>query len=510
MFCRACWANIPDGSVRCPKCQGDPRAEPAAAPGTAVPSGRVTERGPARAPGARRSDTATRLSVLLALLLAVLVGGRYFTEWYEERRARQEGAEASRAGARVAQGGGAGWGGALPVVEPGPGALAGGPEAALAREALALYREGRIAEACERYRELVSRARSDEARRDLGSCLARLARDAHQAGPPQLAVEHYQQALEAYAEAPSVWMGLAMVYLNAGDLARAQGVLEQAVRYLPGDAEVLLRLAEVQERRGQQREAAETLRRLLAAHPGHERGRALLASVEREQKVEGTYWAQESRHFVVRYEGAGGIDVGRSVADILEEAYDSIGRDLGVFPQDRIQVGIYSTQVLGEVLRAPAHYIRGAYDGRKIRLNLAESVSYSNDLSRLVRHEYTHLVIHVATNGRAPIWLHEGLAQVMEPRAAPRYIDVSVPRELLTLGGIERLARGGSLEAVAAGYGLTHVAAEYLVERGGMSAMRDFLARLGRGEPLPEAMRGAFGFGPAEVEARLLAAGGKS
>jgi len=48
--------------------------------------------------------------------------------------------------------------------------------------------------------------------------------------------------------------------------------------------------------------------------------RTLLASIEREQTVEGSYWSQESRHFVVRYEGAVGLDVGRSVVDGLEEA----------------------------------------------------------------------------------------------------------------------------------------------------------------------------------------------
>jgi len=432
-----------------------------------------------------------------------MVAGLLVTRWLE----RQETGEAGRPGL---QGGAApGSGQALPVVEPGAQA-GGGAEAALASEALALYRRGRVAEPCERYREVAGQVRTDEARRDWGACLARLARDAQQANDPPLAVQRYQESLEAYTASPGVWMGLALLYSRADDLDRAQRVLEEATRSLPGDADILYLLAQVQERRGQTREAVETLRRLLAAHPGHGRGRTLLASLEREQKVEGSYWTQESRHFLVRYEGARGIDVGRSVTDVLEEAYESIGRDLGAFPQDRVQVGIYTTEVLGQVLGFPAHFVRGAYDRYKIRLNLAESVAYSNDLSRLVRHEYSHLVIHIATNGRAPVWLHEGLAQVMEPSAAPRFIDVSIPREFLTLSGVDRLARGGNIVAVNAGYDLAHVAAAYLVERGGVSAMREFLGRLGRGEALPEAMRGAFGFGPDEVEGRLRAAAGKS
>jgi hypothetical protein len=98
----------------------------------------------------------------------------------------------------------------------------------------------------------------------------------------------------------------------------------------------------------------------------------------------------------------------------------------------------------------------------------------------------------------------------MEPRRAPRFLDVSVPREYLTLGGIERLSRTASPEALVAGYSLTHVAVEHMVERGGMAGMRDFLQRLGRGESVPQAMRQAFGFGPEDVETRLLAAAGRS
>lgn len=380
----------------------------------------------------------------------------------------------------------------------------------MSREALVLYQQGRVAEACEKYREVASRASSEESRRNLGSCLARLGRDAYQANQPQAAVEHYQRAVEAYPGASGIWGALATAHVKAGDLARAQAVLEQALRSFPDDAETLFLLADVQERQGRTRDAADTLRRLLAAHPGHARGRTLLASLEREQRVEGSYWAQGSRHFLVRYEGAQGIDLGRSVVDTLEEAYDSIGRDLGTFPKERIQVGIYAAPVFGDVIGAPPHFIAGAYDGKKIRLNLAASAAYSHDLSRLVRHEYTHAVIHLATNGRAPIWLHEGLAQVMEPRSAPRLLPVGVPREYLSLAGIERLSRTQSPEALVAGYSLTHIAVEHLIDRGGLSSMRGFLARLGQGEPLPEALRAAFGFGPEDVEARLLAAGGKS
>lgn len=449
----------------------------------------------------------TRLNALLATLLLVLVAGPPAVRWALERwvappvpprplAVRQPPRPPVTPSA--------------PAPEIAPSVPAEGPDAALAREAYTLYQDGRVAEACERYRALAARTEAEVIQRNLGSCLARLGREAYEANRTELAVEHYRRAVEAYPGAPQIWAGLALAHVKAQNLAGAQAVLDRGVQTFPEDAELRYLLAEVQERQGRSRDAAESLRRLLGAHPEHARGQALLAVVEREQKVERDYWTQESQHFLVRYEGATGLDLARSVIDLLEQAYDSIGRDLRVSPPDRIQVGIYSAEVLEGFLGVPGHWVRGAFDGRKIRLNLAESATYANDLSRLVRHEYAHLIIHQASKGRAPTWVHEGLAQVMEPRTAARSLRVSLPREIVSLSGIERLSRSPSARERLAGYILTHVAVEYLLEHGGLGTMREFLARLGEGEPIETAVRQSFGIGLDEVEARLLAVAARS
>jgi tetratricopeptide (TPR) repeat protein len=538
MFCRSCWANIPDGSPACPKCQADLTAGPGApAPGGAAPtpdrappappsSGPAPPTPPASAlatpgppaprpapppasrpaPAARGGDWQNRLIALVALLLLTIVAGPTVVGWVVQRRDDR---------AVTPEGGGSVRRPSLEAVgaEPEPtdgGGGGSGADAAQAQEAFTLFQQGRVAEACERYRDLARRVDQEAIRRNLGACLARLGRQAYQADLPDEAVRYYEQAIEAHPGTSGVWQALALALAKARNLGRAQSVLEQAAQRFPDDPEILYLLAEMLERQGRTREAADALRRLLERHPSHARGRTLLAAIEKEQKVEGDYWTQESRHFVVRFEGARALDTGRSVVDSLEEAYDSIGRDLGHFPADRMQVGIYSTEVLGQVIGIPAHFIRGAFDGRKIRLNLAESVAYSNDFSRLVRHEYTHAVIHEVARGRAPIWVHEGLAQVMEGRSAPRALEWSVPRQYLTLNGVEQLARTMEPMAFTTGYQLTHVAVEHLVDRGGIGRVREFLVRLGRGESVEQALQGAFGFGVEEVESRLLRVAGLS
>jgi tetratricopeptide (TPR) repeat protein len=456
-----------------------------------------------------RGASLARLNAALAAVLVLGVAGPVLVRWWETRRpADRASGEDSAAGTPVD---------ALPepspptAVEPVAAPAGDDANARAAREAYALYQRGEIAAACERYRDLVARSGRDDARRALGGCYARLGRDAYQAGRPAEAVEHYRQAVDASPDRAH-WAGLAIAHGGAGEHARGQAVLEQGLRAFPDDPELLYLLADVQERQGRTREAVETLRRLLARESGHARGRTLLARLEREQGVEGGYWSQESPHFLVRYEGGGGIDVGRSVVDSLERAYESLGRDLGVFPKERVQVGIYVTKTFAELGGIPpefAEHVLGFYDFQKLRLRLSASQAGSIELERLVRHEYAHLLIHQATNGHAPRWLHEGLAQVVEPRSAPRLVetDVALDRQQYTLAGLERLFRSN---AVGAAYQLSHVVCEFLVDRRGTAGIRALLGRLGQGEPMDQALKESLGVSVEDVEARLLAAGGRS
>ena len=98
--------------------------------------------------------------------------------------------------------------------------------------------QGQVAAACERYRDLAERSGRDDIRRSLGRCHARLARDAYEAGRPAEAIGRYRQAVDASPEREH-WNGLALAHARAGEVARGQVVLEQALRAFPDDPELL-------------------------------------------------------------------------------------------------------------------------------------------------------------------------------------------------------------------------------------------------------------------------------
>src|SRR5438094_2112162 len=60
-------------------------------------------------------------------------------------------------------------------------------------------------------------------------------------------------------------------------------------------------------------------------------------------------------------------------------------------------------------------WAQGLFDG-KIRLPVEGAMRDGTALDRVLRHEYTHALVHDRTRGRAPTWLSEGLAIACEGR----------------------------------------------------------------------------------------------
>lgn len=96
------------------------------------------------------------------------------------------------------------------------------------------------------------------------------------------------------------------------------------------------------------------------------------------------------------------------IENIFLEAYRSGGKFFGWYPEDIIDVFIYSSKEFETYTILP-HWSSGGYDG-KIRLMIYENIGY-NQLKNLIFHEYAHVAISYITKSNCPIWLNEGIAQ---------------------------------------------------------------------------------------------------
>jgi tetratricopeptide (TPR) repeat protein len=141
-----------------------------------------------------------------------------------------------------------------------------------------------------------------------------------------------------------------------------------------------------------------------------------LDKAQREQNVETDFAQRESSHFVLHYEGKQTSEAFRGqILAALESDYDDLVRDLGTPPRDNILVTLYTEQAFFDVTRAPSW--SGALNDGKLRIPISGLNSMTSELAHVLKHELAHSFINQLSAGRCPIWLHEGIAQLEEPKS---------------------------------------------------------------------------------------------
>jgi tetratricopeptide (TPR) repeat protein len=386
---------------------------------------------------------------------------------------------------------------AAPVSEDAPRlAPTGGPQlAALTDEAIRLYAAGQFPRACERF----SRASEDDPasaarRNDVARCFEGWGWDTLKKGRPDEAILLFRQGLEQSPDEPALLRGLGLAAVHAGRADEALDPLEAAAAG-EADPEVRVLLAHLYDRRDDAGRALEHLRSVLIRDPDHEPARALLAKIEREARAEAGLQREVTSHFVVKWRAGDEPESRRALMALLGAARERVVARLGEAPRERVTVVFYDAGQFQEVARVHA-WVTGLFDG-KIRLPAGSPSPRRRELERILVHEYAHAVIHDLTRGRAPRWLHEGLAQALE--GAPVDPLLRVPGRP-TLTGLEALLADGDPARARTAYEVALWVVHDLLDRGGMPAMRDLMARLGRGEPIEVAMPAVYGLRLAELE----------
>ena len=370
------------------------------------------------------------------------------------------------------------------------------PEAmALAEDGVKLYSLGQYAEACQRFSDALERDLSNTSLRlNLARCFEGWGWEALRAGRPEEARSLFRQGLRQDPESGPLLKGMGLSAIHAGQAEEAVEPLEAALRYGP-DAEATLLLAKIYDQKDQTDRAITLLRRLLEREPGHPEAAKLVQKLERERLAESGFWKDESRHFIVKYRGARELELRRQVLALLEEIYDRVGGDLGHYPEEKITIILYPEERFQEATGA-RHWANGIFDG-KIRLPLGSLDGRTRVLERLLAHEYTHALIHLATRGRSPRWLHEGLAQYEEGAVV---LPGPLPGSEITLAELESLLQDGDLDRARQGYQLALAVVRDLIARGGLSAVRELLSRLGEGDPAASALSRVYGVSVTELE----------
>lgn len=365
----------------------------------------------------------------------------------------------------------------------------------LREEGVRLYAAGQFATACERFDRAAEHEPASAARRrDLAGCFEGWAWQAVREGRAAEAMLLFRRGLRTTPDAPDLLTGLGVAAIHAGRSGEALEPLERAVS---GDARVPARLllARLYDQRDDTPRALAHLRAVVDAEPDHEGARRLLDKIERERQAESGFRRMTTPHFVIKYLGSREAEARQVLPRLLEAAYERVGTQLGYRPLDRVTVVLYEDAQFRHV--AGVHtWVSGLFDG-KIRLPLGPALPPAPALERLLVHEYTHAAVHDLSRGRAPRWLQEGLAQVLEGASPDAGLRV---RDDFDLAGLDALIADADPARARLGYDLALWIVQDLVTRGGTPPMRALLTRLGMGEPVAAVIPGVYGLRLAELE----------
>jgi tetratricopeptide (TPR) repeat protein len=226
---------------------------------------------------------------------------------------------------------------------------------------------------------------------------------------------YFDSALRFQPENSTVLIYYSALLVRTGNPSQALTYAQRAVRAAPESPDAYTVLGYAQQACDRTKDAVASWKHSLELRPDPA-VQEYLAKAQREQNVETDFAQRESSHFVLHYEGKQTSEALREqILDALESDYNDLVRDLGTPPHDNILVTLYTEQAFFDVTRAPSW--SGALNDGKLRIPISGLTAVTPELARVLKHELAHSFINQLSGGRCPPWLHEGIAQLMEPKS---------------------------------------------------------------------------------------------
>jgi tetratricopeptide (TPR) repeat protein len=303
--------------------------------------------------------------------------------------------------------------------------------------------------------------------------------------------QYFENALRFQPENSTILIYYGALLVRTGNAAQALPYAQRAVRSAPHSPDAHTMLGYAQFATDHTREAIASWKRSLELRPDAT-VQQFLAKAQREQNVESDFAQGESSHFVLHYEGKQTSEAFRAqILAALEADYNDLLRDLGSPPRDNILVTLYTEQAFFDVTHAPGW--TGAINDGKLRIPISGLNSMTPELAHVLKHELAHSFIGQLSGGRSPAWLHEGIAQLLEPKSlggeGHQLSLLFKAQRNLPMNALEGsfLRFSGAQGYVA--YAESLAAVSYIVDSYGLSDIQRILQRIGEGSSTEAALR---------------------
>jgi tetratricopeptide (TPR) repeat protein len=226
------------------------------------------------------------------------------------------------------------------------------------------------------------------------------------------ALESFTAASAIVPREPSLCLGAGIAAFMLGRDADAQEWLEKALKLNPRYRDASEWLGQVHYRAGRLTDAIEVYETALKHAGGDSEMEARVAEWKIEASRQSRSYETRGAHFSVRFEGPGDELLARRAVERLEAEYWRIGQTLTAYPPNPITVVLYTQQQFRDITRMPA-WTAAAYDGR-IHVPMRGALEQTEELDRVLGHEFVHAVVVMLGGRNVPVWLNEGLATILE------------------------------------------------------------------------------------------------
>jgi tetratricopeptide (TPR) repeat protein len=303
--------------------------------------------------------------------------------------------------------------------------------------------------------------------------------------------QYFESALRFQPDNSTILIYYSALLVRTGNASQALSYAQRAVRSAPNSADAYTMLGYAEFASDHTKDAVVSWKRSLELRPDA-KVRELLAKAQREETVESDFAQGESSHFVLHYEGQQTSEAFRAqILAALESDYDDLVRDLGNPPRDNIFVTLYTEQAFFDVTLAPTW--SGAINDGKLRIPVSGLSSVTPELARVLKHELAHSFIRQLSGGRCPPWLHEGIAQLVEPKSlggtGRQLAMLFKAQQNIPLNALEGSFMNFSGAQAYVAYAESLAAVSYINDSYGMSDIQRILERLSQGSSTEAALR---------------------
>ncbi len=369
------------------------------------------------------------------------------------------------------------------------------------------YEKGRYQRAYSEFQKALALAPESEGIKiDISTTLSEMAWQDFKQGDYDQAAYLFEKSLSYNPGNDSAVHGMGYTEYQFHDLEQAQVWLGKYFDMGGDNADAYALLGRIHYDNNQHDQALTYLRMALKLNPSQTGIRQLIQKIERDLKIEDEFWSEDTRHFVVKYEGLANLDAGNIIIVILEEAYFKIGGDLGYYPENLITAIIYTGKQFQDAARAP-DWAGALYDG-KIRIPAGGLRESNPMIERIIFHEYVHALLRERTRNNIPTWLNEGLAQYYEGDPLPAQQKmirlIAKQPKLPPLKALEGSFTGFSKNQAQMVYTQSLLAVQYLRDRYSRYVIEQLLDELARGKSMEQAIERTFSMSYEQFDEQLL------